>query len=186
MVKAIIEKLNNAAALHDSVTLSGEQAQRLVAEYQRLNMSLFAQPQEPVAKRWLVEKHLPSGSISWEAFEHELHARNVAGQYERAGSKTTVTPLYAQLQRIDADVVALAAEAGWNACRRQVYLLSEDYTERTHSLKNTDSVEGNFYRGQYDVAKSFAKSFSAFEARDCDYFKQIDFAALAPAKYGDE
>lgn len=71
-----------------------------------------------------------------------------------------------------------AAEAGWNACRRQVYLLSEDYIERTHPLKGTDTVEGNFYRGQYDVAKSFAKAFSAFEARDCDYFKQIDFAAL--------
>ncbi|RVI91792.1 hypothetical protein [Sinorhizobium meliloti] len=72
-----------------------------------------------------------------------------------------------------------AAEAGWNACRRQVYLLSEDYIERTHPLKGTDTVEGNFYRGQYDVAKSFAKAFSAFEARDCDYFKQIDFAALS-------
>ena len=71
-----------------------------------------------------------------------------------------------------------AAAAGWNACRRQVYLLSEDYIERTHALKVDDSVEGNFYRGQYDVAKSFAKAFGAFEARDCDYFKQIDFATL--------
>ncbi|QWY83496.1 hypothetical protein [Rhizobium phage RHph_X2_28B] len=72
-----------------------------------------------------------------------------------------------------------AAEAGWNACRRQVYLLSEDYIERTHALKNAETVEGNFYRGQYDVAKSFARAFNAFEARDCDYFKQIDFSALS-------
>jgi hypothetical protein len=79
---------------------------------------------------------------------------------------------------VDGERLAKAAEDGWNACRRQVYLLSEDYTERTHALKGVDTVEGNFYRGQYDVAKSFAKAFSAFEAKDCDYFKQIDRAAL--------
>lgn len=77
------------------------------------------------------------------------------------------------------EALEAAAEAGWNSCRRQVYLLSEDYIDRTHPLKATDDTAGNFYRGQYDVAKSFAKAFNAFEARDCDYFKQIDFAALA-------
>ncbi|NTG61797.1 hypothetical protein G6L45_16065 [Agrobacterium rhizogenes] len=91
-------------------------------------------------------------------------------------------PVYAALPHlakpVDGERLAKAAEDGWNACRRQVYLLSEDYTERTHALKGVDTVEGNFYRGQYDVAKSFAKAFSAFEAKDCDYFKQIDCAAL--------
>lgn len=79
---------------------------------------------------------------------------------------------------VGAEALVAAAESGWNACRRQVYLLSEDYTDRTYPLKDTNDTAGNFYRGQYDVAKSFAKAFNAFEARDCDYFKQIDFAAL--------
>jgi hypothetical protein len=77
-----------------------------------------------------------------------------------------------------AEALRNAAKAGWNACRRQVYLLSEDYITRTHELKAADTIEGNFYRGQYDVAKSFSKALSAFEAEDCDYFRQIDFAAM--------
>lgn len=85
----------------------------------------------------------------------------------------------------EAQVRVEAAEAGWNACRKQVYLLSEDYIERTHPLKGADTVEGNFYRGQYDVAKSFAKAFNAFEAQDCDYFKQIDFNALSTPGQGE-
>ncbi|HEY0125009.1 MAG TPA: hypothetical protein VGC14_25245 [Rhizobium sp.] len=87
---------------------------------------------------------------------------------------------------VDGERLAKAAEDGWNACRRQVYLLSEDYTERTHALTGVDTVEGNFYRGQYDVAKSFAKAFSAFEAKDCDYFKQTDCAALGAGTVAQE
>ncbi|WP_192246159.1 helix-turn-helix domain-containing protein [Mesorhizobium silamurunense] len=74
-----------------------------------------------------------------------------------------------------------AAVEGWKACRRQVYGLSEDYIDRTHALKSTDTVEGNFYRGQYDAAKGFGKAFGAFEAEDCDEFKKIDFAAMVSA-----
>lgn len=72
-----------------------------------------------------------------------------------------------------------AAEAGWNACRRQVYALAEDYINRTHDAKNTVTAAGNFYRGQYDVAKSFAKTFNSFEALDCDRFNEIDFSTLS-------
>lgn len=66
-----------------------------------------------------------------------------------------------------------AAIAGWNACRRQVYALSEDYIERTHALKDADTVEGHFYRGQYDVAKAFAKAFNALDPENCDEFGKI-------------
>lgn len=76
------------------------------------------------------------------------------------------------------DALRAAAEAGWNACRRQIYALAEDYIERTHEAKKAGSVEANFYRGQYDVAKSFAKTFNSFEASDCDRFKEIDFTTI--------
>lgn len=76
------------------------------------------------------------------------------------------------------DMLRAAAEAGWNACRRQVYALAEDYIDRTHEVKNDHSAEGNFYRGQYDVAKSFAKAFNSFDALDCDRFNEIDFSTI--------
>lgn len=46
---------------------------------------------EPVAKRWLVEEHLPSGSIRWSCYEHERMAREEAKTFK---NPTTVTPLY--------------------------------------------------------------------------------------------
>lgn len=47
---------------------------------------------EPVAKRWLVEEHLPSGSTRWSCYEHERMARDEADALK---NPTTVTPLYA-------------------------------------------------------------------------------------------
>jgi len=43
-------------------------------------------------KRWLVEEHLPSGSIRWDVFEHEHQARRYASSRE---NPSEVTPLYA-------------------------------------------------------------------------------------------
>ena len=44
-------------------------------------------------KRWLMEEHLPSGSICWECFEHENHARQVAAEKK---NPTTITPLFTE------------------------------------------------------------------------------------------
>lgn len=63
--------------------------------------TLATQParEAPVAKRWLVEQHLPSGTIQWGCYEHEHHARQVSASWSRSVGgfgelKSTVTPLY--------------------------------------------------------------------------------------------
>lgn len=57
-----------------------------------IRSALSTKLQEPVGepKRWLVERTLPSGSICWDCFEHELQARTSAGK----APNSTVTPLY--------------------------------------------------------------------------------------------
>jgi len=83
---------------------------------------------EPVAKRWLVEETLPSGTIKWEVVEHEHHARKIAAMYRNAA----VTPLYTHpphregedsaevvtLTRTEADHIAkrLEFDASWDKC----------------------------------------------------------------------
>lgn len=111
---------------------------------------------------------------SMKRMRDEIAKAREQGRRDVLDAAQPILPAEAHERAIEA-----AAISGWNACRMQVYLLSEDYIERTHELKGTATVESNFYRGQYDVAKSFAKAFTAFEARDCDYFKQIDIAALS-------
>lgn len=44
------------------------------------------------AKRWLLEEHLPGGTIRWHCFEHKHQCRARAAMSEHG---TTVTPLYA-------------------------------------------------------------------------------------------
>lgn len=66
---------------------------------------------EPVAKRWLVEQTLPSGSIKWECVEHEHHAREIA---IHAAAPVVVTPLYttppAQPPSEEDDLIATTIE----------------------------------------------------------------------------
>lgn len=121
------------------------------------------------------------GGTSLWLWGHGMHFIRPLDPPKPAFTASDVTPA-PQANVTPSDGLIAAAEAGWNACRRQVYLLSEDYTERTHPLKNGETVEGNFYRGQYDVARSFARAFNSFEARDCGYFQQIDFASLGAAE----
>lgn len=57
--------------------------------------------------RWLVEEHLPSGAIRWQAVEHEHHAREIASK----SSRTTVAPLYRAPPAPSVAVKALEWEA---------------------------------------------------------------------------
>jgi hypothetical protein len=63
---------------------------------------------------------------------------------------------------------------GWNACRRQVYLLAEHEQDSGPYAAEV----GDFARGYKYMAKSFAKAFNAFEAADCDF---LNAAALEVA-----
>lgn len=66
---------------------------------------------------------------------------------------------------------------GWNACRRQVFLLSEhEQDEGPYSKLDTEWADG--YR---HMAKSFGKAFSAFGPDECDYLI-ADAANAAPSK----
>jgi hypothetical protein len=74
---------------------------------------------------------------------------------------------------------------GWNACRRQVYLLAEHIQDR----KSIGAVDTDFERGERYMAKRFAKAFNAFEAEDCDFLiEAANAAALAahPEVHGNQ
>lgn len=66
---------------------------------------------------------------------------------------------------------------GWNACRRQVYLLAE-YEQDTGPYSADMS---DFARGYKYMAKSFAKAFNAFEAEDCDFLREAALSSAHPA-----
>lgn len=57
---------------------------------------------------------------------------------------------------------------GWNACRRQVYLLAE-HEQDTGPYADDMS---DFARGYRYMAKSFARAFRAFEAEDCNFLNE--------------
>lgn len=74
-----------------------------------------------------------------------------------------------------------AVYAGWNACVKDIYRLSESIIEDAEkssavggsvlkgSSTNDQEVHSKgFYAGSKDAAKSFAKSFSSFQASDAD------------------
>lgn len=62
---------------------------------------------------------------------------------------------------------------GWNACRRQVYLLAE--------YEQAKTGETDFERGCRYMAKSFAKALNAFEADDCDFLQEATAQLVSPA-----
>jgi hypothetical protein len=65
---------------------------------------------------------------------------------------------------------------GWNACRRQVYLLAEHEQDSGPYAAEV----GDFARGYKYMAKSFAKAFNAFEAADCDFLNAAALEAALP------
>ena len=80
----------------NKITFDRETAEHRMASKWWTVVPLVAPPVletgEAEPKRWLLEEHLPGGSIRWHTFEHEhkCRARGIASEH-----RVTVTPLYA-------------------------------------------------------------------------------------------
>lgn len=72
-----------------------------------------------------------------------------------------------------------SAVAGWNACRKSIYAVCEDMTERQYNAARAVPLRGlptptqeahsrGFYAGGKDAAKSLARGFNSMEAMDDD------------------
>jgi hypothetical protein len=92
------------------------------------------------------------------------------------------------------EAVEAALIAGWNACRKDIYALAEDIINKADHPATvlrgfvTPSQEAHskgFHAGEKHAAKSFARAFSSFEAKDADRLNEARDELRARSALGD-